>query len=142
MPGSIGIRGHLCPVILQETDLCSLPQQAKDLLSYFSTCGGFDQEIGQPTVIGGEETAPVESVAVEKPACQEQGRAFVGFAEGLSPGDPVDEHSRCLHRIVNSLDGAQSSGEPLQVVGLLEPLVVLTDRLVEGDGQLDAGPDQ
>ena len=103
---------------------------------------GRDEEVGNGAILGGQEPGTVLTVVVEESLGESQGRPLVAFAKSLCPRHPVGEHRSGPDDVVESSDGVERTLDPLQIVGLLEPLVVLPDRLVEGNGQLDAGPDQ
>jgi hypothetical protein len=126
----------------EASDLRPLPQKEQDLFAYVSTGSGLDQEIGEVSIIRRNDDAPVMPVPVQQLSGEKQGRSLVGFSEGLGSGDPVDQHSCGLHGILDGCDRAQGRTEPLQVVGLVEPLVILPHRLIDGDGQLEAGANQ
>ena len=122
--------------------LCPLLQEEQDPTANISASSGLDQEIGEVSVIRRDDDAPDMPVPIQHPSGEKQGCSLVCFTEGLGPGDPIDQYGGGLHGIINGRDRGQGRAEPFQVVRLVEPLLVLPNRLVEGHGQLEAGSDQ
>ena len=103
---------------------------------------GRDEEVGDGSILGGQEPRSVLAVAVEEPLGESQGRPLVAFAEALRPSHPVREHGGSMDDVVEIGDGVELTLDPVQVVGLLEPLVRLAGYTVERDGEVERRADQ
>lgn len=73
---------------------------------------------------------------------QQEGCSFVAFGEALGAGHTEGENGGCLDRIDEAIEGSQCGLDAVEVVRLIEPLVIPSNSLVDGDGEPETGPPQ
>ncbi|MEA2972916.1 MAG: hypothetical protein QOG82_1374 [Actinomycetota bacterium] len=79
----------------------------------------------------------VELVAVEYPLRQQQRCALVSFSETLRPSNAERDYASSVDRIVDLIDCSKRPLNPVEIVGLIEPLVIFSNGAVECDGNRD-----
>ena len=92
-----------------------------------------DEEVGELAVIWREERCAVDIVPVQDPPGEEQPRPLVAFREALSPGQSTGQYRCRLDRVVHRFDGCDCPFDAVEIVRLIEPLVMLPHRAVDGD---------
>ena len=101
-----------------------------------------NQQVAQRFIVDWENLLAVYAVVVEKPTCQQEGGTFVAFPEGLRVRNSKSQLARrndWVDFITNGIDG---SNHALEIIGFIEPLIGLTDGLVDCDGEVDCGQPQ
>ena len=74
---------------------------------------GPDKEVGELDIAQGDDPAPWQSVPIEDPASDEQGRPLVAFSKRLGPGDASGKHPGRHQRIGDvSAAVAPEAGQP------------------------------
>jgi len=100
------------------------------------------EKIPKNAIFSRKEPVTVEPVTVEHPLRQQQGCALVAFSKALRPGDPVREYGRGVDRVVDFVDGSKRPLNPVEVVWLIEPFLIVTNGTIEGDGNREGRPPQ
>lgn len=77
----------------------------------------------------------VLAVVVECPFREQEGCSLAAFGEALGAGDTERENAGRLNRVVEFIDRFQSELDTVEVIRLVEPLVIASDPLVDGDGK-------
>lgn len=91
---------------------------------------------------GGRSFTPSMPLWSRTHRAREERRPLVALAEALRPNYAVGEHGGCLHGIVHVIDGRKRSFDAFEIVGLVEPLVVLANGAVELHGERERGAPQ
>lgn len=100
------------------------------------------EDVGELAVMGWKDERAGDAVAVEEPARQQQRGALVSLSEPLRSGHTACQDRCRLDGILHALDGGKGTYDALEVVGFVEPLVVLSYGAVEGDGEFEGGTPQ
>jgi hypothetical protein len=90
----------------------------------------FDQQRTHLTIVRGQEGSTFQAVSVKNPAGHEQRCSLVPFSEGLRSGHPECQYGGSLDRILDPIDGCESTSDPVEFIGLVEPLVLSTHDVV------------
>lgn len=117
-------------------------EQSNDFCFHVETGGCLDEEACEVPVIRGENAVAVLPVPIEDPTSQEKGGPLVSFTERLGPANPKCQHSSGIDGIIDLIDGGKSTGQPVEFIGFVEPLVSVANGAIDGDGQVDRRPDQ
>ncbi|MEA2931885.1 MAG: hypothetical protein QOI56_670, partial [Actinomycetota bacterium] len=100
------------------------------------------EKIPKGAIVPRNEPVAVEPVAVEHPLRQQQGCALVAFSKALRTGDPVRELGRGVDRVVDLVDGSKRPLNPVEIVWIIEPFLIVTNGAIEGDGNREGRPPQ
>jgi len=95
------------------------------------------EKIAEDTIVGGNDLLTVDPVAIEQPLREQQGCALVPLIQTLRPSNAVRENGSGVDRVIDLIDGSKRPLDPVEIVKLIEPLVIMTNGAVECDGNRD-----
>ena len=64
--------------------------------------------------------------------------SVVPLTEGLGSGHPVSQYGGSRDRILDQIDGCKSTIDPVEFIGLVEPLVLSTYNVVDRQHEADS----
>ena len=117
-------------------------QNFDHLRFYVDTGGGSHQERRELAVIGRQQSGTVFAVAVQDPLGEQETRPLVALAERLCLGYPISDDRRRGDRVVNAVYDVESPLQPVELVGLVKPLIVVAGETIERDSQFQGRPYQ
>ncbi len=82
-------------------------------------------------VVGRQQRSSVFAVSVEDPSAEEQRSPLVPLREPLRPSYPARERRSSDEGILDRRDGVERPLDSIQFVGLVEPLVMLSNGAVD-----------
>ena len=118
--------------------MLSARRQERDKISTdVLTACRFDQQRTHLTVVRGKEVCAFQAVSVKDPASHEQRRPLIPFSEGLRSGHPVSQYGGGLDGVLDQIDGCESTSDPVEFIGFVEPLVLLAYNVVDRNHEVD-----
>lgn len=82
------------------------------------------------------------AILIEHRPGEEECRSLVALAEGLGAGYAESDDGSSDNGVIDLVEGPEYSFKPLEIVGLVEPLVVGPHGSIERNGQRKCRSDQ
>ena len=107
------------------------------MLGLVDSAGRREEKPGQLGVVFWHDPETDSTISVEDPASDEQSRALVSLGERLCPCDATDGSRRRRYWVAFGSELIQEPFDPVELIRLVVPFVVVSNRLVDGydDGQ-------
>lgn len=70
-------------------------------------------------------------ISIEEPTGEKQRCSLVAFAKCRRSRNPKGQDRSRFHRIIYGLDRVEGGFQAIEIVGLLKPLIVVTDSLIQ-----------
>jgi hypothetical protein len=89
-------------------------------------------------IIRTEDLGAFKTIHVQNPSSEQDGGSLVALGKPLSAGHAISKNCSSFNGILEAINGGECLTDTFQIVGLLEPLVILSNSSIE----LDRNPER